>query len=381
MNAWVFTDKALAKHARRFVWLKVDTEKEQNAGFQEKYPIEAWPTLLVIDPQREAVVLKWLGSANAADLGGLLNDGARALDPAHADEAGKLLAQADAAAAQGQWPAAVKGYQDALAKGGPQWPDAPRVLQSLDFALQESGDLAGCARLARERAHTLPPGGAYANLVATGLQCAVGAPPSDWRGDAIAALRPLAEKALQLPNLLADDRSGIYESLVDLADQQGDAALKKKLAGEWLSFLEKEAAKAKSPQERAAFDPHRTEAAIELGDPARALPALKQSEKELPDDYNAPAREALVYLELGKLDDALAANNRALQLVYGPRTLRILDNRAEIFRRMHRDAEARQTLERALATAKALPPGQRSPRTIARFEKKLAELGQPDGGK
>jgi len=124
MRAYVFTDAALTKHAGRFVWLSVDTEKEKNAAFQEKYPISAWPTLLVIDPQREAVVLKWLGSANASDLGGLLDDGARALDPSHADQASKTLAAADAAEAKDDHASAAKLYKSALDQGGANWHDA-----------------------------------------------------------------------------------------------------------------------------------------------------------------------------------------------------------------------------------------------------------------
>src|SRR3954465_8647066 len=102
MRAYVFTDLALQRHAGRFVWLSVDTEKAQNAAFQEKFPIEAWPTLLVVDPAREAVVLKWLGRPNAADLSGILDDGARALDPAHADKAEQALALADLREAAGK---------------------------------------------------------------------------------------------------------------------------------------------------------------------------------------------------------------------------------------------------------------------------------------
>ena len=55
MRATVLRDPALVKMAGRFVWLDIDTEKEGNAGFLEKFPIEVWPTFLVIDPvDREA---------------------------------------------------------------------------------------------------------------------------------------------------------------------------------------------------------------------------------------------------------------------------------------------------------------------------------------
>jgi thioredoxin-like negative regulator of GroEL len=373
LRSYVLTDKALAPQAGKFVWLSVDTEKAQNAPFASKFPIEAWPTLFVIDPVKETAVLRWLGTATAADLSGLLDDGARAV-AGTGDAATLRLARADAAEAQGQHAAAAKLYAEALAAGGPKWAQAARVLQSEDFALQEAGDLEGCVKVSRAEAGALPPGSPYANLVATGLQCATSLPAGPARTEAIGALEPLAVKALQIPSLLADDRSGVYETLVDLRESQNDAAGKKALASAWLAFLEGEAAKAKTPVDRAVFDPHRVEAAIALGEPARALPALKQSEKDLPDDYNPAARQALVYLELGKLNEALSANDRALAKVYGPRTLRVLDNRAQIFRKLKRDKEARETLQRAVTLAENLPAGQKNPHAVERLKKQLAEL-------
>ena len=69
MRAFVFTDRALAKHAGQFVWLSIDTEKAQNAAFVHKYPIRAWPSLYVIDPEKEAVVLSLVRSNAEGDLG------------------------------------------------------------------------------------------------------------------------------------------------------------------------------------------------------------------------------------------------------------------------------------------------------------------------
>ena len=49
LRAYVFTDAALAKQAGRFVWLSIDTEKDRNAPFLAKFPVDVWPTLMVID--------------------------------------------------------------------------------------------------------------------------------------------------------------------------------------------------------------------------------------------------------------------------------------------------------------------------------------------
>src|ERR1043165_2732677 len=73
MRAFVFTDKALERYAGRFVWLSVDTENAKNADFLKKYPINVWPTLLVIDPAKERVSLRYAGGATVGQLSKLLD--------------------------------------------------------------------------------------------------------------------------------------------------------------------------------------------------------------------------------------------------------------------------------------------------------------------
>ena len=63
MRAYVLPDARLLKLAGRFVRLEVDTEQPGSAAFVERFPIDAWPTLLVIDPATEAVVVRWAGTA------------------------------------------------------------------------------------------------------------------------------------------------------------------------------------------------------------------------------------------------------------------------------------------------------------------------------
>ena len=101
------------------------------------------------------------------------------------------------------------------------------------------------------------------------------------------------------------------------------------------------------------------------GQAEKAIPMLEASEKAFPEDYNPPARLALVYLWLKQYDTALAASDRALERVYGPRKLRVLAVRADIYKGMGNAAEARKTVEESLAYAEALPAGQRSETAIA----------------
>jgi tetratricopeptide (TPR) repeat protein len=99
---------------------------------------------------------------------------------------------------------------------------------------------------------------------------------------------------------------------------------------------------------------------------------LQQSEREFPKDYNPPARLSSVYLKLGRFDEALAANDRALALVYGPRRIRVLLTRADVYKGKGDAAMERKTLEGAIAFAKSLPEGQKPEETIAGLEKRLS---------
>ena len=73
------------------------------------------------------------------------------------------------------------------------------------------------------------------------------------------------------------------------------------------------------------------------------------------------------------LDEALAASSRALPKVSGPRRIRVLQTRSDIFAARGDAAAAREALEQALAYAESLPPGQRRAGTIEALKKKLQE--------
>ncbi len=171
-----------------------------------------------------------------------------------------------------------------------------------------------------------------------------------------------------------DDRSGLYQSLIAAREFAKDTEGATKLKHEWAAFLEGEAAKAKTPEQRAVYDSHRLLAYIDLGEPQKAIPMLEQSERDFPKDYNPPARLALAYKELKKYDEALAANDRALKLVYGPRKLGVYRTRTDIYLAKGDKEKAKETVEQAIAYAEKLPEGQRSERTIASLKKKLEAM-------
>ena len=152
MRAFVFTDRSLARHAGRFVWLEIDTEKRENAPFRRRYPVEALPTLFIVDPGEERVALRWVGGASTPSLVKLLDQGAVAVER-RGRGASDPLARADSLYGAGENAAAARAYEEALAHAAPDGPARPRAVESLLFALQRSGENERGARLARE---TLP---------------------------------------------------------------------------------------------------------------------------------------------------------------------------------------------------------------------------------
>lgn len=378
MRAFVFTDRSLTRHAGRFVWLEIDTEKQQNAAVKKRLGVPALPSYFVMDPVREQVVLRWVGGFTVAQLERILEGGLAAVgDQADRSGAGAALVRADRAYGENQDSAAVVAYREALAQAPPGWPQYERVVESLLFALDRTGDYAAEADLAREaypRVKGTPSG---ANVAGSGLGAALALPNSaPGRAALVAAFETavrevLADTAL---GIAADDRSGLYLTLLGARQDAKDEDGAKGIATEWSAFLDGAAARARTPEQRTVFDSHRLSAYRELGQVERAIPMLEASERDLPGDYNPPARLATAYMWMKRWDEALAASDRALAKAYGPRRLGICSTRADIFSGKGDREAARRTLEEAIAYADALPPGQRSENSIAGLRKKLEGL-------
>jgi tetratricopeptide (TPR) repeat protein len=390
MRAFVFTDRSLARHAGRFVWLAIDTEKAKNAALTKRLAVHALPSFFILDPISEAVALRWVGGATPPQLEKILDDGnaavaaaqrgasSPALIPGGASaEADAALARADRLYGAADYPAADSAFEAALAIAPAGWPQLGRATESLLYALQESGGEARCAALAREAFPGLRHTPSAANLAGSGLECALGLDAGvSGRDSLIAALEAdcrevLADTALAIA---ADDRSGLYISLLDARQDAKDEAGARQVALAWSAYLDGVAGRAPTPEARASLDSHRLSAYLELGEPERAIPMLDASERDAPDDYNPPARLAIAYRAMKRWDDALAASDRALLHAYGPRKLGILQVRADIFNGRGDPATAKRTLREALDLAESFAPGQRSESTIGVLKKKLAAM-------
>jgi tetratricopeptide (TPR) repeat protein len=375
MRAHVLVDARLRKLAGRFVRLDVNTEEPRNAAFLERFPIDVWPTLLAVDPATDRVLVRRGGTATVHEILSLARE-AEAM--ARAEETGAAeaaLARAEGLVASRRHAEAAGAFRETLRAGGRAFPRRARAGEGLVQALGFAGDVEGCAAAAREVLAWVAPGAVRVRVAAQGLACALEEDEGPRRDADLAALEPPARRALVAPAALADDRSWLFDVVSQARSARDDEVGARAVARRWLAFLEKEAARARTPLARAAFDAQRLEAALRLGEPARALAPLRASERDLPGDFVPPSNLAVLYLELGRPADALAAADRALALAGGPRRIRVLVTRAKAQQALGDRPAAVETLRRALSEATALPDATRPRRPVAQAERLLAELG------
>lgn len=356
LKQYVLTDPSLAPHAARFVWLSIDSERPENAAPVERLRITALPTLTIVEPARETEAWTWRGALTAKELVGSLSMVQERLrNPGSQTD----LEAAELAARSGREGEALDAYKRALAAAT----DEARgpVADAFVTLLDSQKRFADCAAVAAQVGPSLPEGTYRVDLAITGAHCAIEATAGKDKSGAAArdAAAPFIRELRLLSGgtssaVLADDRSSAFEALVSTLRATGDAEGAKAAAREWALMLESAAGRAKTPAERVVFDAHRLGAYIELGEPARALPMLEASERDFPDDYNPSARRARALLELGRLDDATKAAERALERAYGPRRLRLFILKADISKKRGDRTGEGASLDDALADAKRL---------------------------
>jgi thioredoxin-like negative regulator of GroEL len=374
MKASVFGDPALAPLAAKFVWASIDTEKRESASFVDKFAMQAWPTLWVIDPSSEKALLKWPGSATATELVTLLE--AATGGASTSAEAAAAWVRGNRDVAEGRRDAAITEYESALGRAPKGGAERGRIVEALAAQLEGAERYADCVALSSREWASLPRGTSRLNVVLAGLVCGDSLEKEDARRADLPTLLTEASRMVTEPSepVLADDRSSLFEEIVLVLRSGGNEVAAMDIAMRWRDVLEAEAAKAATPAARAVFDSHRMLAYAAVGQPERAIPMLEQSERDFPDDYNPPARLAKVLLDVGKLDTALAAIGRAESKVYGPRALRVLSIEADILVAMKRPAEAKTALLRAVALGEELKVSGGYKDLLERIRKRAAEL-------
>jgi tetratricopeptide (TPR) repeat protein len=376
MRALVFTDETLARHAGRFVWLSLNGEKAANASLVKRLAIPGYPSFYVVNSADERIALRWVGSFNARQMPRLLDAGEVAVRGG-TTPLDRLRVRADSLYAVGRDSASAEVYRQLLETAPPDYADRGRCLESLLFALTNSDRFEECASLAAAELPKLGRTSSAANAVAYGLDAAIQLPADHLkRAGWIATLDRAGHDfaADTTIEMFPDDRSGLYITLIGARDDAKDSLGVRRTTEAWSAFLDGAAARARTPDERTAYDSHRLSAYVDLGQAERAIPMLEQSERDFPGDYNPLARLAIAYRALSRWDEAVAASDRALSLAYGPRKITIYRTRVDIeLGRGDKDG-ARRVLNEAIAYAQALPPGQRSTTTIASLQKRLDGL-------
>ena len=377
MRAYTWTDKALTRHAGRFVWLSLDMEKAKNAPARKQIGITAFPTLYVVDPADGHVAIRWLGGASVKQLERLFDDGELAVNGGAKGPALEALIAADRAYGAEKFAEACTQYVRALAAAPEGWPGYARTVESLLFAYGEADSSEATVRLADAAWPRVQGTISSANVAGTALSAAVGLADSiAMKGPAITRYEAACREVLADPSLplTGDDRSGIYFSLEDAREAMKDSLGLRAVREEHVKMLEEQAARATSAEQRAVYDSHRLNLYMALGRPEAAVPMLEQSRKDFPDDYNPPQRLATAYKEMKRWPEALAASDAALARAYGPRQFLVLGTRADIQLGMGDKAAAEKTLADAVARAEAMPEGQRSKNTIESLKRRLGKL-------
>jgi tetratricopeptide (TPR) repeat protein len=385
MKAFVLTDPALTSHAGQFVWLELNTDLTENWEALQRHEADAMPTYMVVDPKDEKVALRWVGSFTVAQAEAFLEEArlkvAGQTEPATPADA--ALARADKLYGARDYAAAAPAYREALAAAPAGWPRYNRAVEALLYSYQATDAYKDAVALARE---ALPrvAGTPSALIVGIGgLDSALELPKEEpGRAETIAALEAELRKAVEDKAIqaAADDRSGAYLSLLAARKRAGDAEGAKKIAGELAAFLEGEAAKAKTPDQRAVFDSHRLSAYLELGQPERAIPMLEESAKDLPGDYNPPNRLARAYAAMKQWDKAMAASAQAVSLANGRAKLRVLSARASLFQEKGDLEGARRSYDEAIAFGESLPAAERPTKQIEQLRKQRDKLSEKKAG-
>ena len=382
MREFVFPDPSLTSRAGQFVWLAINTEEEKNAPFLLKFPGEAVPTFAVLDLRDESVVLRLVGSMSVPQLHAFLDNARIAVAGGGGSgrQADETLRAADQHYGRRKYAEAAEAYRLALGQAPAQWPPYARAVEALLYSYQQTSAHDRCVELAQRVLKRLAGTPSELTAATSGLDCALAlkadAPDKAQR---VAAREADVRRIVADPKVAgaADDVSGAYGSLLEARRAAKDEAGARRTAEQWAAYLDTAAARAQTPGQRTVFDSHRLTAYLAMGQPERAIPMLEASERDFPQDYNPPARLAAAYQGMNEWDKALAAADRALPLVYGPRKLRVLEVKAEVLKSKGDLAGGRRTLQEAVAFADALPPGQRSESRVAALRKKLESWTAP----
>lgn len=387
MQNTVLTDTSFKGVADRYVWLALDTDKAKNAAAVAKFPVHAWPTYYVVNPDSQTVEARHIGSASVAGFRAFLKRG----DDGYVDDlagTGKLakgspLALArkgDRAATRGHFAAAAKAYAAALAAAPASWSRRPEVLVSRISMLDNLKRWKDCVALGKSALDHTGMSNAAADFASYAADCA------DHLKDAKRAtlIRRLAVARISIVlahshALSVDDRADALRIQRETYDKLHQPLMARRLARQEQILLDQAAAKAPTPYIASTYNWPRAEVDVYLHEENKLVPDLVKSVAALPHEFDPPYRLAWVYYKLGKQDKATKMIDRAVALAYGPRKMTIEALAAKIAKARGDAAAEKKALTALIATAESLPPGQRNASREKQARAELAALGKGGG--
>lgn len=376
MKNFVLGDPALRPLASRVVFATVDTDREVNAAFLDKYAVHSLPTFLILDPTVDKVVGYWSGTVSVREIRDLIGDALATMGGTAKDPASHALGEARAAHAAGDLTRAARAYEQAIASSTPAWSGKSSALLAWIETLASAKAWGPCTQLGLAHLHDVTGASAPADFASVLLACADKVSPGPEqdtaRSAAVERLRELT--AHPSADASVDDRQDALDVLANGLEDLGDAAGARKAQEDRLRLLEHAAAAATTVDEAQTFDYARAGAYVALGRAEDAVKMLAQRERELPEAYEPPARLSGVLFKMGRLPEALAAINRAISRSYGPRKLEYLKARADVQTAAGDRAAAIASVKEEVKGYEALPAGQGRPGKLSDAFRRLGEL-------
>ncbi|MEP6865672.1 MAG: thioredoxin family protein [Deltaproteobacteria bacterium] len=379
MQTTVFQDPSFKDEQKRFVFAKLDTDRDANAAPLEKLAISAWPTFYVINSTDETVLARFVGAATVSQFHDMLDAGLR-MTHTNKDEASQRQAAAERALAVQDLAKAETELTAALAAAKPAWLLRPNVLNSLVLTKLKREDYAGCVDLATKYIDEIGNSAVTSDFLTTAASCADKltdlTAQKAYRQAAVKRWQRLLEESKVMS---VDDRSDAMASMREAMDALGDKANAKKTAEAQRALLDDAAAKAPTPFAAMTYNWPRAEVYVYLGKPLDLVPALEKSAADLPKEYDPAARLGWLYFQAKKYDDAAKWTDKALALVYGPRKGRLLGLRAMIAAAQGDTASEKKYWQDAVTLYEGLPKGQAAPEALANAKEALAKAGTGSG--
>jgi len=359
----------LARYAGQFVWLELNYDDPANRSFMDRFGAQATPLFFVIDPRDEQVTATQPGAMSLEELKQFLERGADGVRAKGQIPAEAALTRGDTLRARAPADAA-KAYQEALRLAPANWLRRDLAEASLVGALQDSGQWQECADGAASVAEAMKRSELFPRVVVAGMWCVVSADSAPWVEPAAKKLEVLAAEALSLKITVRDHRDELYRTLMNLAVTRKDNAAAGKWGDLWLAELD--AITPSSDDERAALDIARVENVQTYGDPERILPALRASERAMPNNYISSLRLAQAEKDAKHNEAAYEACTRGLARQPGANGRAwLLRIKAQLLVGRGETAEAQRFLQEALEAAHSIPDEMGREMNVKMIEKEL----------